>query len=289
MAVASPPTLPDGRPLTLPGRGTTFVREVPGPPYAPTVLLLHGWMVTADLNWFTSYAALAERFHVVAVDHRGHGRGIRTWRPFTLEDCADDAAVVVDELGLDQVIPVGYSMGGAVAQLMWRRHPERVAGLVLCATSRSFSAQAPGSQLWFASLLGLSLAARLTPKPVLRSLLAQVVRRRARHVLDEWGLAELERSDTATVLHAGWSIGRFESEEWIASVDIPVAVVANTADQVVMPRRQLALAGAIPGATLYELDVGHTACVTEPEVFIPVLVDACTTVARRAGVLDASG
>ena len=277
-----------GRALTLPGRGTTFVRHLTGPPGAPTLLLLHGWMVTSDLNWFTCFPALGERFRVVAVDHRGHGRGIRTWRPFRLEDCADDAAAVAHRLGLDQVIPVGYSMGGAVAQLLWKRHRPLIPGLVLCATSRSFAAQLPGSQAWFSTLLGLSVGSRLLPKPVLRRLLAQVVRHRAQRVLDEWGLAELERSDTTTILHAGWSLGRFRSEEWIGSVDVPTAVVVNSHDQVVSPRRQLELAQAIPSATVHRVEAGHAACVTHRELFVPNLVDACTSVARRAGILDHS-
>lgn len=288
MSIAPPPSLPVGRALELPGRGTTFVREVPGPAGAPTLLLLHGWMVTSDLNWFTCFPALGQRFRVVAVDHRGHGRGIRTWRPFRLEDCADDAAAVADQLGLEQVIPVGYSMGGAVAQLLWQRHRHLVRGLVLCATSRSFAAQAPGSQAWFGTLLGLSIGSRLLPKPVLHRVLAQVVRRRAQRVVDEWGLAELERSDTTTILHAGWSLGRFRSEEWIGSVDLPTAVVVNSYDQVVSPRRQLDLAHAIPGATVHEVQAGHVACVTHHEEFVPQLVEACTSVARRAGLLPAS-
>ncbi len=161
-------------------------------------------------------------------------------------------------------------------------------GLVLCATSRSFAAQAPGSQAWFSTLLGLSIGSRFLPKPVLRRLLAQVVRRRAQRVVDEWGLAELERSDTTTILHAGWSLGRFRSEEWIGSVDVPAAVVVNTYDQVVSPRRQLDLAEAIPDATVHEVEAGHAACVTHREVFVPRLVDACVGVAARAGMLDGS-
>ena len=79
---------------------------------------------------------------MVAIDHRGHGRGIRSRRRFHLSDCADDAAALVAELGLDRVIAVGYSMGGPIAQLLWRRHREVVGGLVLCATSRTFASRA---------------------------------------------------------------------------------------------------------------------------------------------------
>jgi len=55
------------------------------------------------------------------MDHRGHGRGIRSAKPFRLADCADDVAALADRLGIETFIPVGYSMGGTVAQLMWRR------------------------------------------------------------------------------------------------------------------------------------------------------------------------
>ena len=54
-----------------------------------------------------------------------------------LADCADDMAALIDELGTGPVIAVGYSMGGPIAQLLWKRHPEKVAGLVLCATGPS--------------------------------------------------------------------------------------------------------------------------------------------------------
>ena len=144
--VVEPPGLPAGRPLDLPGRGRTFYRRQPGPPGAPTLLLLHGWTANSALNWYSSYATLSRRFDVVAIDHRGHGRGIRSRRRFRLEDCADDAVALADALGIDRFVPVGYSMGGPVAQLIWRRHPHRVEGLVLCSTARNFVGQRPGER-----------------------------------------------------------------------------------------------------------------------------------------------
>ena len=90
------PDLPPGRHIHLPGRGTTYIREMPGPEGAPVVVLLHGWTATADLNFFTCYEELARHFRVIAVDHRGHGRGIRTSQPFRLSDCADDVASLAE-------------------------------------------------------------------------------------------------------------------------------------------------------------------------------------------------
>jgi pimeloyl-ACP methyl ester carboxylesterase len=138
---AAAPDLPPSRPLELPDRGTIQVRDFGPADATTTILLLHGWTATADLNFFRCYAPLGEQFRVVAFDHRGHGHGLRSKKRFRLEDCADDAVAVADELGIDGFVPVGYSMGGPIAQLTWRRHRERVLGLVLCATAPVFSVQ----------------------------------------------------------------------------------------------------------------------------------------------------
>ena len=74
-----PVALPAGCIVHVPGRGEMFLRDSGGD--GPPVLLLHGWMFSADLNWYTTYGALEEAgYRVLAVDHRGHGRGIRTRR-----------------------------------------------------------------------------------------------------------------------------------------------------------------------------------------------------------------
>ena len=163
MPAAARLLIPEGRRLDLPNRGKTWIREVAGPKGAPTVVLLHGLGATGLLNWFPSFGPLSQRFNVVAIDHRGHGRGIRPRLRFRLEDCADDVAAMIRELGIGNAIVVGYSMGGPITQLTWRRHPDLVAGVVLCATSYRFGAQ----DLRFAPLgdaIGLSL--RFTPRLV---------------------------------------------------------------------------------------------------------------------------
>jgi hypothetical protein len=99
------------RDVEIPGRGRMSIRQVRGPEGAPTLVLLHGLAATGRLNWFTALPALAERYHVLVVDHRGHGRGIRT-RHFRLADCADDVIALADVLAIESLVAVGYSMGG---------------------------------------------------------------------------------------------------------------------------------------------------------------------------------
>ena len=90
------------------------------------LMLLHGLGMTADLNWGAAYAGLCRRFRVVAPDLPGHGRGIRPWPTFSLEKCADHMVALADSLGIEKFIACGYSMGSLVAQLIWRRHPDRI-------------------------------------------------------------------------------------------------------------------------------------------------------------------
>jgi 3-oxoadipate enol-lactonase len=272
------PSLPPGRPLELPGRGRTFVRELVGPAGAPTILLLHGWTASADLNWFRCYSSLGRSYRVVALDHRGHGRGIRSGRPFRLRDCADDAAAVVEELGVGPVIAVGYSMGGPVASLLWRRHPEVVRGLVLCATARTFAAR-PQERVSFAALGGLALAARAVPDAMRRRLAQRFIGTRTDdRSIEGWVVDEMHRNDWKAVLEAGNALGRFDARGWIGEVDVPSAVVVTTRDGVVHPARQLALARSIPGASVFPVDGDHTVCVTSPGRFLPALHSALQAV-----------
>jgi pimeloyl-ACP methyl ester carboxylesterase len=284
------PGIPPGRPVELPGRGTTFVHEVRGPNGAPTVLLLHGWIATAALNWRAVFEPLGRRYRVVALDHRGHGRGVRSRRRFRLVDCADDAAALLQVLGIERAIAVGYSMGGPVAQLLWQRHRRRVAGLVLCATSRNFRGR---SRAGIAEIVlpavvpGLALGSRLIPAAVRRKMLRDFLAARIRDPQAlAWVRSEIGDLDLAAILEAGRDLRAFSSKEWIGSVDVPTAVVVTERDKVVSPVTQRKLAAAIPGATIHPVDGDHVACAYRPREFAAALLEACESVVARTTVRD---
>lgn len=245
------------------------------------MLLLHGWTAGSDLTWFACFEELGRHFRVVSIDHRGHGRGIRTRTRFRLEDCADDAVALLHELELDTgtpVLAVGYSMGGCIAQLLWQRHPEVIAGMVLCSTSAVFT-ESSVERRYFAALGGLALASRFAPSPLRRRVARRLVGRRVEDcALQAWILDELHRNDPTTVLEAGKALGQFDSRAWVGQIDVPTSVVVTTADRQVLPQRQHALAGAIRGATTHEVDGPHDACVSRPRRFLPALLAGCDDV-----------
>jgi 3-oxoadipate enol-lactonase len=267
------------RDIELPGRGHMSIREAQGPRDAPTVVLLHGLAATGRLNWFTAIPALSERFRVIVVDHRGHGRGIRTHH-FRLVDCADDAVAVADHLGIESFIAVGYSMGGPIAKLCWSRHPDRVRGLVLCATANHFlRPQAQGAVS--AVFPGMVVAARLMPRFFLDRIIDGMTRGLPAGDRRDRVRREMESSDPATVLQAARAVIRFSSRDWVAGIDVPTAVVITTQDQLVPPRRQYRLAASIPGARIFEVPGDHLACVRAAGQFVPALVEACEYVEHQ--------
>lgn len=267
-------TRPAKRRVALPA-GNVLVRDVSGPHGAPTVVLLHGLGVTADINFYRCYRALGDRFRVLAFDHRGHGDGIRTRRPFRLADCADDVAAMADAVGVDRFVAVGYSMGGAVTQLLARRHPERLGGIVLCATAARFN-DTPAEQVNFFGLGGLAAVARLTPPPVRRAVAERFWMRR-RSGWSDWAIEQTSRSDLRAVLEAGAALGRFNAEGWLPDVDVPAAVVLTLGDSMVPVARQRRLAALLPGARLLAVDGDHDAVVAVPS-FSATLIDAITSV-----------
>jgi 3-oxoadipate enol-lactonase len=267
--------LPPGRALTLPGRGTTFVRELRAGTDRPTVVLLHGWAATADLNWALAYEALGEHADVVALDHRGHGRGLRGDGRFTLEACADDVAALLDELGTGPAVVVGYSMGGPVGQLVWRRHPGRVAGLVLCSTAAHFCDGNRDRALFAAAGSAALVARSRATRGAGEAVASAVVRRRD---LPAGLVEQVADHDWATVFQAARALGRFDARRWLRHVDVPVGLITTLGDEVVPTRRQLAMAGALRPVHHAVVRGGHGVCLRAGSGFVDALVRACRAV-----------
>ncbi|MGC8460973.1 MAG: alpha/beta fold hydrolase [Candidatus Dormibacteria bacterium] len=270
----------------LPGRGTTFVREVKGPRHAPVLLLVHGWVASSEVNWFPVLEELGKRYRVIAMDLRGHGRGIRPLggfqtTPFSLEDCADDLSALLRQYRIPKAHVVGYSMGGPVAQLLWQRHPEQVAGLVLASTAAEFSQARPLRDV-------VSQAARMYARmPLTRAVTKTSMKSLGflRHVPVVNKVSDVVLHDPLALTQAADAIAHFSSKSWIPRIDVPVSVVRTTRDTLALPCDQQWLVEHIPGARDHVVTSphGHFAFLTDPSKFWPVLVRACDSVVARAG------
>ena len=103
---------------------------------APLVLL-HGGMLTIDLNFATVIPTLAQTHTVIGVELQGHGRTANIDRPITYVNLASDVVALLDLLGIEKATVLGHSMGAGVALELAVSHPDRVSAIVPISASVS--------------------------------------------------------------------------------------------------------------------------------------------------------
>jgi 3-oxoadipate enol-lactonase len=286
--------MPEGRLVRVEGRGELFARIHRHPdPAAPVVALLHGWTASSDLQFVAAYEALAAHYTFVGIDHRGHGRGLRSPATFTLEDAADDAAALLTALGLAPAIAVGYSMGGPIAMLLARRHPDIVNGVVVQATAMDWKNTWRDRLLWrVLPIAGSWLRSRgyrrylnkAVPKVIGAGDEAEAIRPYV-----PWLVSEMSRNDPFAMVEAGRALADYDARPWASTIGVPAGALITTSDHLVGPRQQRALAAAL-GAVTREVDADHFAPLSHPARYTALTVALIEEVRQRAsaGAADSS-
>jgi pimeloyl-ACP methyl ester carboxylesterase len=271
---------PEGNPgrTIMVGRHEFFVRES-GPEDAPPVLLLHGWLYDAHATWHRVVPHLAERFRVVSVDLRNHGKSDRIRSRFDVADLAEDVARLLDTMGTGPLPVVGYSLGGMVAQELALTSPGRVTGLVLGATA----ARPVSLPRWLtvpafvagraASRLDRFLLPRLAHAYLMRTGTVP-----AEH--GAWLWRTLLDRDTNLYYETGFAILRFDARDRVGSIGVPTTMVVTTDDQLIAPRLQRETASLIPDARVVELEgARHEAVLTHADDIAKAILEALDRVA----------
>ena len=104
--------------------------EVDGGADAPAVVMLHG-ITMSGRTWDWVVADLADRFRVIRLDFRGHGRSGRAPGAYQPADYVGDARAVIEQVAGGPCLVVGHSLGGMTAAALAQQHPELVRGAVL--------------------------------------------------------------------------------------------------------------------------------------------------------------
>lgn len=283
-AAPFPPELPEASIVRLDGRGEVFVRRHVHPdPNAPTVLLLHGWTASVDLQFIAAYEQLAEVCSFVGLDHRGHGRGLRTFERYELEDVADDAAALCRALDLPPVIAIGYSMGGPITMHLARRHPDLVAGIVLQATALEWRATLRERLAWkLMPLFGTAIRSWLQPHVLRKGVGRMVPDNSSLAPYRDWLAAEANRNDPRVIVEAGKALSRHDARPWASSLGVPAGSLISTRDRLVKPRKQRALADAV-GATTVEVPMDHLGSIEQPDEFAAATVELVRRITYQLG------
>lgn len=246
------------------------------------MLLLHGWTASSDLQFIGAYRALMEVCSFVGIDHRGHGRGLRSIRQYELEDAADDAAAVVRELGLTNVIPLGYSMGGPIAMLLTRRHSELVRGIVVQATAMEWSATLRERVMWkLLPVMGAAMRSWTQPYVLRKAIERMLVDGASLAQHRDWIIGEVARSDARAIIEAGKALSRYDARPWASELGVPAGSLISSRDRLVKPRKQRALAAAL-GAHVLEVPMDHLDALDERSGFAEATVALVQHVAAQS-------
>jgi esterase len=104
--------------------------RVDGPEAGPPVLLLHG-IISSSATWDWLVPSLAQRFHVLRLDFRGHGKSDRAPGEYGMVDYLSDAVSVCEQVAGVPVIVIGHSLGGVTAAALAQTRPDLVRGALL--------------------------------------------------------------------------------------------------------------------------------------------------------------
>ncbi len=216
--------------------------------------------------------------------YRGHGRTAPPRDPtrVTIEDLADDVACVLDDALVERAILVGHSMGVQVALETYRRHADRVAGLVLVCGApshplKTFRGSAmledmlPTIQKWIQRVPGVinRVTRAVMPTRLAYEIASRLEIRRELVEPSDFmpyleGMARIDSRLFVAMLSAA---GQHSAEDLLPSIRVPVLVIAGGRDGFTPPERSRAMAAAIPDAELLEIpNASHTAPIERPHL-----------------------
>jgi pimeloyl-ACP methyl ester carboxylesterase len=238
-------------------RGTKIFFEVLGD-HGPPVVLIQGLGLSSRF-WFDIPGRVARHYRAVVLDNRGVGRSDKPFGPYSMGLMAGDVLAVMDAAGFAAATIVGISLGGMIAQHVAVRHPERVTGLVLLATTPGLPHGTLPSLEVLAALVSLPFARPGTAAAFARLLLPQSLMPRARELLSRWPAALRKDPVSPTVFVAQLAAAAGHSMGWrLKEIRCPTVVVAGAEDVLIPPSNSRVLARRIPGAVLEIIPgVGH--------------------------------
>jgi pimeloyl-ACP methyl ester carboxylesterase len=249
----------------------TIYSETFGERGHPAVLLIMGAM--ASMLWwpdeFCARLAGAGRF-VIRYDNRDTGRSIG-YEPgtatYTVDDMAADAVAVLDEQGVERAHVVGMSMGGAIAQVVALAYPERVASVTAISTSAvgEDNPDLPGPTAEYMEHAAAFDGLDWSDTRALGDLIVEDARQLAgtRHPFDEAAARELVSRDLERAIdprrlanhgNVGGDEGRWKGR--LGELAVPLLVIHGTADPIFPYPHGVALADAVPSATLVTIEGG---------------------------------
>ena len=226
----------------------------------PPLVLIMGYRLSS-LAWPLGFVeALVERFTVVLFDNRGTGASDKPTIGYEISNMAKDVCGLMDHLEIARANVLGYSMGGAIAQDFVRQFPDRVLGLVLCATmcGGPRAIYAPPSVIRVMRELD-----GLKPEEIARQIWSVTYSPGYLENHRELAESQMRREIAApTPLHAAdlqfQAFAEFDCSKALPNIQAPTLVLTGDLDQLISPRNSKFIASRVPGASLIVIpSCGH--------------------------------
>jgi pimeloyl-ACP methyl ester carboxylesterase len=190
-------------------------------------------------------------WRVLVPDNRGTGQSDLPRRPWTMADMADDVAAMLDVAGVTRAIIAGISMGGMIAQHVALRHSERVAGLVLMATTPGLPYGKLPDLSMIRNLVGSSLTKRSDLESLARLVLPERELPNAWQHLEGWvRLMREQPPRRRTFLGQFGAITTHSTGHRLDRITAPVRVVTGDEDRLVPASNSELLTARLPRAEL---------------------------------------
>ena len=216
------------------------------------LVLLHGF-TGGKVDFADVIDDLARDRRVVAWDHRGHADSTNTGDPatYTFDQLADDAAGVVEALGLDQFHLLGHSMGGIVAQRFALAHGSQIRSLVLMDTAGAAMPALPASFVESTVAQGRSEGMGTVAAKMRRFAADMPVPPEAKERILDRLEEKLTKMDVEAFDSLGRALGEFPSmlERLGAELSVPVTILVGEHDTGLLPAAE-ALHAAVAGSEL---------------------------------------
>lgn len=230
----------------------------------PALLLLHAFPLGLFM-WDAQAEAFESSHTVVRFDDRGFGGSPPGDALLTMERIADDAAALLDHVGLSQAIVGGCSMGGYAALAFARRHPTRLRGLVLQDTrATADSEEARGQRALLAEKV-LKEGAAAAADAFLPRLLGETTKKEQPELVERIRQAILKTSRRGMADALAGLAARADSTPSLREISVPTLILCGEEDLLTPVSDSQAMQKAIAGATLAVIPkVGHLSNLEDP-------------------------
>ena len=265
--------------VTVDGREVHYLQRGAGEP----LLLIQG-MSGNHLHWGEPFLELLDReFAVTVFDNRGVGKSARMEEPFSIADLAEDAAGLLEALGLDSAHVVGISMGGMIAQELALNHPEKIRTLTLgCTYSGGEGSALTSPEVWQRLADGMTSGDR--ERALRTSFEVNVSRAYAEQegTYATWREVMAQMPAAVKVIMAQLqAIGGHDTSARLQGIEAPTLVIHGDEDEMLPVANGRMVASLIPGSRLEILEgVGHMFFWEEPERSAALITEHARELAR---------